>query len=197
MGLKVGNSQQLAALDADQFRQCVAAAQDGCSESLGRALGECQNYLLAVANAECPRDLAGKIAPSDLVQDTLLEAQRDFQQFGGDRQEQMLAWLNCILRNNMLNAIRRYRLTGRSLVDPAPGPRSWVIAQEETWHLEQALDRLPNDYRQAVLLRSWHQLPFAEVGLLMNRSPEAARKLWTRAIRNLYEELKELGADVN
>ena len=198
--------------DSGEFRDSLSAAREGCNQSLGHVLGTCRAYLLAVANAECPDDLGGKVAPSDLVQQTLLEAHRDFGQFDGQRREHMLAWLNQIFRNNMLNAIRQYRSTAMRQVsreistaelpeetdphlepdDSSPGPSSWAIAQEESWLLEQALARLPDDYRQAVTLRNWHQLSFVEVGSLMQRSPEAARKLWTRAIKLLQAELKDL-----
>ncbi|MCA9260218.1 MAG: sigma-70 family RNA polymerase sigma factor [Planctomycetales bacterium] len=197
--------------DSKDFRASLASARSGCNDSLGFVLEHCRGYLLAAANAECPGDLAGKIAPSDLVQQTLLEAHRDFGHFQGQRREHMLAWLNRILRNNMLTAIRSYRTTamrnvGREISatelpedDPcleAEGspvsPASWMIAQEEAWLLERAMERLPDEYRQVVVLRCWHQLSFPEIGKLMQRTPEAVRKLWTRAIKRLKTVLRDL-----
>ena len=55
--------------------------------------------------------------------------------------------------------------------------------------LEQAMAQLPNDYQQVLRLRNWEQLPFDEIGVRMNRSRDAARKLWSRAILQLQELL--------
>jgi len=66
--------------------------------------------------------------------------------------------------------------------------------REEAALLGEALEKLRPDYRQAIVLRSWHRLAFAEVGQLMDRSPEAARKLWSRGMSQLESDLKLLGA---
>ena len=55
--------------------------------------------------------------------------------------------------------------------------------------LVRALERLPEDYRRVIILRYQEQLPFEEIGRLLQRSPDAARKLWARAVERLHEEL--------
>ncbi len=47
-------------------------------------------YLLSIANEELESDLHPKLGPSDLVQDTLLEAYRDFQKSEFARDQQLL-----------------------------------------------------------------------------------------------------------
>jgi RNA polymerase sigma factor (sigma-70 family) len=56
--------------------------------------------------------------------------------------------------------------------------------------LQQALARLPADYRKVIELRFLEERSFEEIGRLTNRSPDAARKLWARAIERLGEDWK-------
>jgi DNA-directed RNA polymerase specialized sigma24 family protein len=55
--------------------------------------------------------------------------------------------------------------------------------------LEQALNRLPPAYKQVILWRSRDRWPFARIGAKMDRSADAARMLWYRAIRLLKKEM--------
>jgi hypothetical protein len=55
----------------------MVQARDGSEEALGKVLELCRPYLLAIVQADLRPPLKGKFAPSDLVQDTFLEAQRD------------------------------------------------------------------------------------------------------------------------
>jgi RNA polymerase sigma-70 factor (ECF subfamily) len=205
--------------DADQligpdelraFVNPLLGEQAKSHDSIGEILNACRAYLLVVANAELSRDVAGKISPSDVVQETLIEAHQAFPGFQGRTQEELLAWLRQILRNNVLNAMRRYRQTasrqvareirlaggagstesGFKVVDPEPGPRSKAIQEEEERRLAEAVARLPPDYRDVIELRNREHLTFAEVGERIGRSDEAARKLWARAIEMLRAELR-------
>ena len=55
--------------------------------------------------------------------------------------------------------------------------------------LQDALAQLPDDYRQVITLRHQEQRSFEEIGILLGRSSEAVRKLWSRAIERLKQEL--------
>lgn len=187
-----------------QFAQELADARCGSDEELGRLIEKFRGYLLAVAGDGLDDALRVKVAPSDVVQETMLQAQRHFGQFRGDNSRELLSWLREILTNNVLQAARMYRVsekrrlsreqpiaTGDSrridpvMRDPSPTPRTVLSAREESRVLKEAVDQLPGDYRQVVLLRNWEELPFEEIGRRIDRSPEAARKLWMRAIRQL------------
>ena len=50
---------------------------------------------------------------------------------------------------------------------------------------------LPADEQAVILLRHFEFLSFEEIGHRLDRSPEAARKLWGRAILRLQRLLKE------
>lgn len=188
---------------------CLAAARAGSKEALGEALEACRGYLLLVAQRELDPNLQAKGGASDLVQETFLEAQRDFPRFVGQSEDELLAWLRQMLMNNLFNFTRRYRTTAKRMVGrevtlptdssstaPAPSPPAagpspsgLAMENEQAQALARAMARLPEDYRQAILLRYQEARTFEEIGELMQRSPNAARKLWLRAVERLQDEL--------
>jgi RNA polymerase sigma-70 factor (ECF subfamily) len=188
--------------------QQIDAARQGSRDALGDLLENYRNYLLLVANHELDSTLQAKGGASDLVQETFLKAQRAFAQFEGKSEAELLAWLRTILMNNLANLNRDFHTDKRQLLrerslDEHSGtpstrvelragietPSELVIAQEDSQLLQQALRRLPDDYRQVIELRHQDGLSFADVGRRMNRSAEAVRKLWCRAIERLSTEL--------
>jgi RNA polymerase sigma-70 factor (ECF subfamily) len=187
----------------------LPAARAGSPEALGQALEACRGYLLLIARHELPQDLQAKGGASDLVQETFLEAQRDFAQFQGSTTEELLAWLRRLLLNNIANFARCYRDTAKravgreqhlpagsasdasepGLVAQTPSPSEQVVTREQEQALRQALSRLPDDYREAIRLRHEEGLPFEEIGRRLQRTPNAARMLWLRAVERLQKEV--------
>ena len=187
----------------------LPAARAGSIEALGQALEQFRRYLLRIAERELDPQLRAKGGASDLVQLTFLEAQRDFARFHGDSAPELRAWLRRLLVDNLANFERRYRGTAKRRVtrevalDPGssspspesgayatgPSPSAEAMAHERAQTLQRALDQLPEDYRRVITLRHHEQHSFEEIGKLMERSPEAARKLWSRAVERLRQEL--------
>jgi RNA polymerase sigma-70 factor (ECF subfamily) len=186
----------------------IAAARNGSPEALGRLLETCRPYLLLVANQQVPNDLKAKVGGSDLVQETFLEAQRDFARFQGNSEAELLAWLRQILLHNTAAFSRQFRDTDKRKIDreislsdtplvdflnnvqgPADSPSAEALAREEDQALHDALGRLPEPYRQVIHWRNYERLSFEQVGQRLGRSAEAARKLWTRALDHLQQLL--------
>jgi RNA polymerase sigma-70 factor (ECF subfamily) len=190
----------------------LAEARAGSGEALGQALEVCRRYLLLIAEHQLDPDLRAKGGASDLVQETFLEAMRDFAQFGGTSETELRAWLRRMLLNNLGHFMRRYRAThkravgrevglegdgsadgvGAGLGASIPSPSAHAMAHEQAAALQQALARLPEDYRQIIALRYQEKRSFEEIGRLMNRSPDAARKLWARAMERFRQEWEGL-----
>jgi len=195
---------------SERLEQRLCEARGGSIAAQGEILELCRKYLLLVANRELENNLRAKGGASDLVQDTLLEAHRDFARFEGTTRAEVLAWLRRILLNNLSNFRRRYaqaenrRVTRevpldgsggfgelkRSLALDTASPESRAAAGELSEALDRALEALPNDYQEVILLRHGQGLGFADLGQLMDRSDEAARKLYVRAVERLRQELK-------
>src|SRR5262245_60455945 len=79
--------------------------------ALDRLLESYRNYLRLMARASAQAVLRGKADPSDLVQETLLKAHRNFEQFRGGTEAKLVAWLRQILARNLADLARRYRST--------------------------------------------------------------------------------------
>ena len=193
---------------AAEYGPLLTAARAGSREALGQALEACRNYLLLIAEGELAPELRAKGGASDLVQETFLEAQRDFAQFQGTTQAELLAWLRRALLNNLGNFTRHFCAAGKravarevslagdgssadaggGLAAPLPSPSQEAMAREQAEGLRRALARLPDDYRQVLLLRYEGGHCFEEIGRQLGRSPEAARKLWARAVEHLQDE---------
>jgi RNA polymerase sigma-70 factor (ECF subfamily) len=151
-----------------------------------------------------------KGSASDLVQETFLEAQRDFAGFHGESDAELRAWLRQLLLNNLANFRRRYRATGkrqigreipleadsssagpaREVAGDTPTPSQTAMEQEEAEAVRRAMDRLPEDLRRVLILRHHEGRTFEEIGRLMSRSTNGARTLWLRPVERLNHELE-------
>src|SRR5258708_11531852 len=89
------------------FEQLLAQARTGCGDALGQLLqGQC-NFMLRLAESMIRGRLRAKGDACDMVQDTLLEATRDWSTFLGHSEGEFVAWLTCILIPNVSNFRRR------------------------------------------------------------------------------------------
>jgi RNA polymerase sigma-70 factor, ECF subfamily len=172
-----------------------------------------RGFLWSVALREVPSDLRPKVSASDLVQESLLEAHRDFARFDGSDQYEFFAWLKRILKNNLSNSQRRYRNQKRELKREVPlatftddseqmteiphtdpSPSKVVMSAEREKQVEEALAKLPAAFQEVISLRHREHLSFPEIALRLNRSDASVRKTWSRAIERLQQEL-DAGSD--
>jgi RNA polymerase sigma-70 factor (ECF subfamily) len=193
---------------AAEIEQWIAQARQGNRDALGRLLDTCRRYLLLVANQELHAALHPKVAPSDIVQDTLMEAGRDFPRFQGATQEELLGWLRGILRNNVANVHRHFETDKRQvalevplaetplvelrdrILDPAESPSGVALARERDEQLERAMQQLPEHYRQVLLWHATDGLTFVQIAAKLGNTADAARKQWARAVEELGKRLE-------
>jgi DNA-directed RNA polymerase specialized sigma24 family protein len=71
------------AQDNSGFQSLLVLAQAGDTAALGEVLESFRAYLTLLARVQINRRLQKKVDPTDVVQDTFLEAHRDFGQFRG------------------------------------------------------------------------------------------------------------------
>src|SRR5262245_28740582 len=168
-----------------------------------------RHYLRVLAEGQLGDHLRGKCDPSDLVQQTLLEAHRDFHTFQGTHEGELLAWLRRILANNLFNEARRFATRGRDagrevslerfqggldhsshvlarcLADEGPTPSEVAASRETAVKLADMLAQLPENYQRVLVLRLFEGLSAEEVAERMDTTAGAVRMLQMRALEAL------------
>src|SRR5262249_54207508 len=156
-----------------------------------RSLERYREYLHLLARRSMDPQLQRKFDASDLVQQTLLNAHENFQQFRGEGEPELKAWLRKILANNLANEVKALRTGKRNvalersleaavddtssrlerwLVAEQPSPSSEVMRGERTLRLVEALGQLPDDQRTALELRHIQERSVDEICRAMGRS---------------------------
>ena len=185
----------------------IRDAKAGCVESMELLIKECQPYLLAIANAEIDPNIAPKVGASDIVQNSILSAQRCIGDFDGETRQELLSWLRGILANDLQQTNRFYRAEKRyvgreqplpddlskhspsRLIDRTESPSTLMSDREQEALLYRALSTLRDEERQVIELRNWQRLSFVQIGVHMDRSADAVRKLWSRAVIRLQSAM--------
>ena len=100
----------------DTAGRLLEAARQGHDDAFGQLFESFRRHLLLLAHREMPLTLRGKVGPSDLVQETAVDARRNIPGFRGSTAEECYAWLRAILRNNMIerSASPRRRAAARA-----------------------------------------------------------------------------------
>jgi RNA polymerase sigma-70 factor (ECF subfamily) len=197
--------------DADP-EQLLRLARAGDGQALGQLLELYRNYLALLARLEIGRRLQGKADAADLVQETFLKAHRDFVQFRGTTEAELSSWLRHILAANLAGLVRRYLGTRRrdprlernladeldrsswqldaALAAPHSTPSQQAARREQAVLLANALEQLPEHYREVIVLHHLEGLSLAEAARRLGRSDDSVQKLWTRALIQLRLLLK-------
>jgi len=179
------------------------------NSEFGHLLESYRAYLNLLVRIEIGRGLQAKLDGSDLVQETLFEAHRHLPQFRGHSERQFVAWLREIMAAKLANLVRHYYGTqGRDirlerdlgarldqsslmldggLIDRGSSPSQQAAHREQSVLLAAALERLPPDYRDVLVLRHFQELPFAEIGRRLGRSVDSVEKLWVRGLARLRQ----------
>jgi RNA polymerase sigma-70 factor (ECF subfamily) len=190
-------------------QQKLLEAQLGGEAAVGSLLELYRNYLRLLARAEIGRRLQGKLDASDLVQETMLEAHRNFGRFQGSEEPQFVSWLRQILAAKVTNLVRHYfgtqgrdvrleqalaaevdhssRMLGQDLMASVTSPSVQAVRREQAVLLADALEKLPKDYKEVIILRHIEGLPFAAVARRMERTEDSVQKLWLRALARLRQ----------
>jgi RNA polymerase sigma-70 factor (ECF subfamily) len=193
----------------------LGQARAGAAESLGQLLQLYRNYLTILATTQLDRRLRRRLSPSDLVQEAMLAAHRDFKQFAGANERQFLAWLRQILINCLHHAVEAHLKAKRrdvrcevsieqvnaaldrsgvefvgALADSDASPSRAMRQRERSVVFAEQLARLRPHHREVIILRNLQGLSFDDVAMRMDRNVGAVRMLWLRAIekfKQVYE----------
>jgi RNA polymerase sigma-70 factor (ECF subfamily) len=169
-----------------------------------------RGYLLYLARQHEAADLRGKLDPSGVVQQTLLEAHDAAGLLARLDSPQRLVWLRTALARNLADEAKRLRADKRDArrerpidVDASASRlEAWLAAQQsspsqQADHAEQlvrladALTALPEAQREAVERHYLLGEPVSVVAAAMGKTPAALAGLLKRGLRQLRESLRE------
>jgi RNA polymerase sigma-70 factor (ECF subfamily) len=172
-----------------------------------RPLEQFRSYLLLLARIQLESEPRNRIDPSDIVQQTLLEAHAGAAQFQGD-DSALAAWLRQALVNNMRDAWRALRRDKRDvgreqsleeaveqssvrlegmLAAPESSPSQRAVRNEELLRLADALTQLPETQREAIVLHHLQGRSLAETARQLERTDAAVAGLLHRGLKKLRE----------
>jgi RNA polymerase sigma-70 factor (ECF subfamily) len=183
-----------------------------CPEGLALAeLDRYRSWLGLLARLQVEPRFRAKFDPSDIVQQTLLEAVRDWPKFRGSSEAELAGWLRQILAHVLMHEVRRFggaqrRDVGRevsleqalaesshrlgdALAATGSSPSEQAGRHELELRLADALARLPPDYAEIIIMRNVEGLSHEEAAERMGRGVGAVRMLWVRALSRLRREL--------
>lgn len=190
------------------WTELLASARGGDDDALGQICERLREFLNRIAGGKLSDDLGAKLGASDIVQQSMLEACRDFDSFRGSSELEFRTWVKRLVQHNLIDAARGYRGTqsrdtSREIPLGEPGnlreldgnqkTASSIVRRRETdEQLLRALAELPDDRRRIIELRHREGLPYAKIAVKMGMTEVAARKLWSRTIETLREHMRPI-----
>lgn len=163
------------------------------------------DYLRLLARLHLDARLHAKLDPSDVVQQTLLKAHQNRDQFRGASDGEMAAWLRRILANTMTDQLRKhkYELAApqpleRSIEESSARLEAWLSAeqsspseqamrQENFLLLAQALAQLPEEQRQAVEFHHLKGWAVNDIARHLDKTEASVAGLLRRGLKRMRE----------
>jgi RNA polymerase sigma-70 factor, ECF subfamily len=170
-------------------------------------LGEYRAWLKALALAQIPVDLRGRIDPSDVVQETICEAISGLPKFRGKTKPEFMGWLRSMLRFHLIDAFRALKFAPKVSIDASLGLTddgmsrllqanlssvgARVIKEEQSMALAKLLERLSTAQAEAIVLKHCQGMSVEQICRHMNKTPDAVGGLLRHGMRRLRELMLE------
>jgi RNA polymerase sigma-70 factor (ECF subfamily) len=168
---------------------------------------------LQMRQVELDARLQRRFDGSDVVQEALLKAHTSLHQFRGRTEAELVKWLHDILTSALVDEVRKAHAQKRDLAlerslqtavgessarleaflaEKNPTPATQVERQELLVRVAQALDQLPEDQRDVVLLRDAQGCSVADIARQLGRTEKSVAGLLLRGRGKLRQLLPDL-----
>lgn len=192
----------------------LVLAKAGDGTALGRLLERYRNYVGLLVRLQVGRRLRTKVDIEDLLQEIWLEIHRKIGLFRGGSEREFLSWARRLIGSILANQVRHYigtksrdlrleraladeldqssRALNESLIAAHSSPSQQAVRREQAVLLADALQDLPEDYREVIILRQLEGLSFPDVARRMGRTEDSVKNVWLRALARLRRTLEDL-----
>jgi RNA polymerase sigma-70 factor, ECF subfamily len=192
----------------------LVMAKGGDGAALGRLLERYRNYMGLLVRLQVGRRLRSKVDVEDLLQEIWLEIHRKIALFRGGSEREFLTWVRRVIGAILANQVRHYigtkcrdlrleraladeldqssRALNESLVAAQSSPSQQAVRREQAVLLADALQDLPDDYREVIILRQLEGLSFPDVARRLGRTEDSVKNVWLRALARLRCTLEDL-----
>lgn len=159
-----------------------------------------EKYLAFIARHQVDPNLQAKMGPSDIVQQSMLQAIENIEKFRGQTVDEFRGWLRQILINEARQMKRNYHTDKRNanlerrlgdsqtnhphpnLADSLPTPGTNAAAEEQSRAITSALESLPKQDRLIIQWHNWEGLTFEEIAQRLDITVSSASSKWYRAL---------------
>lgn len=187
--------------DTGRLSQFLELAVSGSNNGLGDLLEYFRPAMLFEAEKMLHGDLKHRMSASDVVQDTMLAARKQFESFRGQHPGEFQQWLLQLFHSRLVDGIRRHRLAERrrvdreedgslsTIADPHDSPSSIVSASEQAERLMSILQTLPPESREIVRLRYVENRSFEQIAQTLGTSVPTAWRRFQDVLHTLHRQL--------
>ena len=135
----------------------------------------------------------------ELTQETFYQAFKSFHRFCG--RSEIFTWLAAIAKHTYYKYLKKNKLgldaisidlvtdffCTNTLGNPQEILQKKIVAEA----IQIIVDKIPEKYRDVVMLRVYAEMPFSQVSLVLGISESSAKVIYFRAKKMLMEELKD------
>lgn len=198
--------------DPAAIERLLQRAQSGDRKAFEDLFARYRPFLRQVIALRLDPRLRPRIDPSDVVQETHLEAFRRLQDYLRRQPMPFRLWLRQTACERLLKLHEHHVTAGRRSVQrevSLPDRSSLLLAQhflaagstpsqqlsrrEMADRISQAVAQLPSADREILLMRHYERLSYAEISVALEIAAPAARKRYGRALLRLQELLIDNG----
>jgi RNA polymerase sigma-70 factor (ECF subfamily) len=202
--------------DERDATRLVNKAVHGDSRAWQRLMDENRPRLRRMVALRMDRRLQGRVDPSDVIQESFIDAARRLKEYVDHPSIPFFVWLRRLTGQRLVEQHRRHlgaqaRDASRdvslfhgsfpeasaadlaaNLLGEFTSPSQAVIRVEQRMRLQDALDSLEPIDREILVLRHFEQLTNGEVSEVLNLDKSAASKRYVRAMERLRDVLKAM-----
>ena len=182
----------------DEEQVWLEQARQGDRAAFGQLIEAYQGPVYNLAY----RMLGNRGEAEEAAQEAFIRAYTRLGTYDPDRK--FSTWMLSITSNYCVDLLRKRRALLLSIDQPLPphpalmsdrsdSPEAQAVDSEREAMVQALLEHLPEDYRQAVVLRYWYDLSYEEIAEALETSVSAIKSRLFRARRQLAEVSMEEG----